>query len=168
MICDFAAANILCSSVRETRNAFEPQNNLMLVNVSLASNELCLVFAVTMDSAQDARSASYLPQRLESGRCKHFLACGSSGIHASIQYNREDSVSSSSHIPSSTGKLAAMYSHKRKSSLRFKSFTGVFSEREGTFAEHRQVRDRNIVRHHFLSPIRNDCANQSYCKFFQF
>ena len=46
----------------------ESQNNLLLVNVVLACNQLCAFVAVKMYSAQDAISASYLSQRSESGR----------------------------------------------------------------------------------------------------
>ena len=45
--------------------------------------------------------------------------------------NRENSVSSSSHIPSSTGKLVAMYSHNRKTEPRPKKFTGVVFREKG-------------------------------------
>ena len=45
--------------------------------------------------------------------------------------NRENSVSSSSHIPSSTRKLVAMDSHKRKSSRDPKTLTGVLFQERG-------------------------------------
>ena len=62
--------------------------------------------------------------------------------------NRENSASSSSHIPSSTGKLVAMYSHKRKSSRDSKKGHRSFipRERERIFAEHGEVRDLHEVR----------------------
>ena len=60
--------------------------------------------------------------------------------------NREPSVSSSSHIPPSTGKLVAMYSHKRKSSRESKRSQEPHSEGERIFAEHREVRDLHEVR----------------------
>ena len=55
----------------------------------------------------------------------------------SDHFSRENSVSSSSHIPV-TGKPAAMYSHKRQSSRDPASLQESYSAREGTFAEHRE------------------------------
>ena len=50
---------------------------------------------------------------------------------------REDSVSSSPHIPA-MGKPVAMYSHKRKSSRDPKSLQESFSQGKRIFAEHRE------------------------------
>ena len=64
--------------------------------------------------------------------------------------NREKSVSSLSHILSSTGKLVAMYSHQRKSIRDPKKSQEPHSEREREreriFAEHGEVRDLHEVR----------------------
>ena len=52
--------------------------------------------------------------------------------------NMEKSMSRSSRIPA-TGKLAAMKSHERKSIRYPRSLQESYSDREGIFAEHREV-----------------------------
>ena len=105
-----------------------------------------------------ARTSLLLPASSEVDERQHFGNVGSTAVYTGegqagaapsriYHSNREKSVSSSSHILSSTGEFVAMYSHKRKSSRESKRSKELHSERENGFSPNiGEVRDLHEVR----------------------